>query len=160
MTRLKERHDARDVRPHFGFREGPAVDMPKDHDARLRIDQFRRQARRMRGDAGRPLAIAEDVVNGNIAAATCDVALLPVVDNECRVGEPSVQWLQPHLATPAWQRGDSRFEIDHRRMRRKGFGAFTAREWGLGHDKSETARRGHYNAHNRHASAKSAVRRV
>ena len=82
VTCRKERDDARDVRPHFIFREGPAVDMPKDHDARLRIDQLGRQASRMRSDAGRPLAIAEDMVDGNIAATTRDIALRSVIDDE------------------------------------------------------------------------------
>ena len=91
--------------------EGPAVDMPDDHDARLRIDHFGRQARRMRSDTGRPLAIAEDVVDRNIAAATRDIAPALVVDNERRVGEPSVQRFELHLAAPAWQRGDARFKI-------------------------------------------------
>ena len=118
VTCRKDRDDARDVRPQVGFREGPAVDMPDDHDARLRIDQFGRQARRMRGDAGRPLAIAEDVMGRNIAAATRDIAPAPVLDDERRVGEPSVQRLEPHLAAPAWQRCDSCFEIDGHRPQR------------------------------------------
>ena len=112
VTSRKERDNARDVRPHFSFREGPAVDMPNDHDARLRIDQFGRQARRMRSDTGRPLAIAEDVMGWNIAAATRDIALFPVIDDKCRVGKPSVQRFELHLAAPAWQRGDSCFDID------------------------------------------------
>jgi hypothetical protein len=65
----------------------------------------------MRSDAGRPLAIAEDVVGGNIPAATRDVALSPVIDDECGVGKPSVQRFELHLAAPARERGDSCFEI-------------------------------------------------
>jgi hypothetical protein len=75
------------VRAHVIFEQGPAVDMPDDHHARLRIDQFGRQARRMGSDAGCALAVAEDVVDWNIAAATRDVALAPVGDDECRVGK-------------------------------------------------------------------------
>jgi hypothetical protein len=132
VTGRKERDNARDVRPYFSFREGPAVDMPNDHDARLRIDQFGRQAHRMRSDAGRPLAIAEDMVGWNISAATRDIALSPVIDDECRVGKPSVQRFELHLAAPAWQGGNSCFEIDrHHPVRKREFGAVTARDWGL-----------------------------
>jgi len=112
VTGREERHDARDVCAHFRFGQRPAVDMPDDHDARLRIDQFGRQARRVGSDAGCALAVAEDVVGWNVAAATRDVALAPIGDDECGVGKPSVQRLGLHLAAPAWQCCDSCFEID------------------------------------------------
>ena len=85
--------------------------MADDHDARLRIDQFGRQAGRMRGDAGRPLAVAENVMDRNIAAATRDIAPCLVVDNERRVGESSLQRLELHLPAPAWEPGDVCFKI-------------------------------------------------
>src|SRR3989442_12529687 len=73
----------------------------------------------MRSAGGGPLTIAEDVVDWNIAAATRDIALSPVIDDECRVGKPSMQRFDLHLAAPAWQRGDSCFEIDrHHRATR------------------------------------------
>jgi len=101
--------------------------MPNDHDARLRIDQFGRQARRVRSDVDRPLAIAEDVVDRNVAAATRHVALSSVIDDECRVGKPSGQRFELHLAAPAWQRGDSCFEINrHHPVRKQRRGAVTA----------------------------------
>lgn len=62
VTCRKERNNVRDVRPQYSDREGTAVDVPYDDDARLRVDQSGRQARRMHSDAGRPLAIAEDVM--------------------------------------------------------------------------------------------------
>jgi hypothetical protein len=106
----------RDVRPYFGFRKASAIDVPNDHDARFRIDQFGRQAHRVRRDGGRPLAIAEDVVAWNIPATTNDIALAPFIDHECSVGKPSEQRFQFHLAAPAGQRGDSRFEINGRHL--------------------------------------------
>jgi hypothetical protein len=108
----KERDDARDVRAQVRFRECPAIDMANDHDARFHIDHFGRQASRMGGDARCSLAIAEDVVSRNIAAATCDIALASVIDDESRVGKTSAQRFELHLVAPAWQRGYSCFEID------------------------------------------------
>jgi hypothetical protein len=66
----------------------------------------------MGSDAGCALAVAEDVVGWNVAAATRDVALARIGDDECRVGKPSVQRLERYLAAPAWQCCDSCFEID------------------------------------------------
>jgi len=83
-------------------------------------------------DARRPLAIAEDVVGRNVAAATCDIALAPVIDDERRVGKASVQGFELHLAAPAWQRGDSCFEVDgHHPVRKQGTGAVIALGCGM-----------------------------
>ena len=86
----------------------------------------------MRSDARRPLAIAEDVVDRNIAAATRDIALAPVIDDERRVGKPAVQRFELHLAAPAWQRGDSCFEIEgHHPVQEQEFGAVNALGCGM-----------------------------
>jgi len=72
------------------------------------------------------------VVDRNIAAATCDIALAPVIDDERRVGKTSVQRFELHLAAPAWQRGDSCFEIEgYHPVQEHGFGAVNAPGCGI-----------------------------
>ena len=68
----------------------------------------------MRSNAGSPLTIAEDMVDWNVASATRNITISPVIDDECRVGKTSVQRLNLHLASPTWKRGDSCFEIERR----------------------------------------------
>ncbi len=71
----EDRDDSLDVCPQVGFREGGAVDVPKDHDARLGVDHFRRQPRRVRGDTGRALAVAENVMDRQVVSAARDEAI-------------------------------------------------------------------------------------
>ena len=72
---LQERHEAADVGGEVGLAEGAAVDEAQHRDAGLDMDDLGRQARLERRDRGRALAVAEDVMDRNVAAAAHDELL-------------------------------------------------------------------------------------
>ena len=113
MAHGEQRGDARDARPEIRFDERPPVDVAEDDDARLAMDHLGRQSRGVRSDARSALAIAEDVVDGNVAAASRDETSYAVSDDESRIGEPAAERFDFHFAAPARQRSDSRCEIDN-----------------------------------------------
>jgi hypothetical protein len=64
----------------------------------------------MRSLARRPLAVAKNMVHGDIAAAAVDETTLGIGDGEGRVADTAFQRLKFHAACPARELADTIFE--------------------------------------------------
>ena len=103
MAGLEERHQAVEVRCQVGLAEGAALDEAQHGDAGLDMHHLGRQAGLEGGARGRPLAVAEDVMDRDVAAAAHDEFRSRVLGQEGEVAEAALQRLERNLAPPAGQ---------------------------------------------------------
>ena len=83
-----------------GRRAGPPVDIAHHHDARLAVNDLRRNPRLEGGLAGRALVEAHDLVDDDIVADPHDVALAGVLDQEIDVGDAADEPFRLHRPGP------------------------------------------------------------
>src|SRR6185369_15846582 len=93
-------HDAADVEAKVGFAKSAATDKAQHHDAGLGVHDLGREARLEGRDRGRALAVAEDVMGGNVVAAAHDVFAPAILGEIGDVGETALERLQGHRTAP------------------------------------------------------------
>jgi hypothetical protein len=110
MAFVEQRHDAGDVSAQVVLAIGAAGDMAEDHDAGFGMDELGRQAGAVGGNAHGALAVAKDVVDGDIAAAAGHEFLIPIGDDIRGVAQAALQWFEHDLGLPAGQLLEAKFE--------------------------------------------------
>ena len=105
-----QRHDAGEVGAQIVLAIGAAGDMAENHDAGFRMDELGRQAGAMGGTAHGALAVAEDVMDRDIAAAAGDEFFIPVGDDKRGVAQAALQRFEQDFGLPAAKVLEAKFE--------------------------------------------------
>ena len=100
------RRDAVEVGAYVIRATGAALDEARDHDARPGMHHLGGEAGGVGGAGDRQLALAADVVEGEVAAEAHDVAARVVLDRKALVREAARQRLPARAAPPERQRLD------------------------------------------------------
>ena len=128
MERPEEEGGAADLRRHCGVEpaqqvgdapplrndvpcpEGPCPEIGRHHDTRLRIADFRPEARGMGGARGHQFPLADNVMKGVILAEAHHMAPCPVADKVALVADAAAQRCDLDGAAPARQAPDTVFD--------------------------------------------------
>ena len=109
----EEGGDARDGGAHPVGRQHLALDEARHHQAGLGMHHLRGKAGGVGGAGRHHLAVAEDVVEGEVAGDADDVSAGGIGGGEALVGDAARQRGEGHGAGPDRQRGDTAFDVRH-----------------------------------------------